>query len=421
MMTRRFAAVLASTALAGTIGSSSARAQAPTPAVFQVAPSSTAAADAARAFDAQREKFLASARAAYLDKTGRTPPPALDFPEPAAEVFASTVAALKSLEDQAAYVEAGRGSEPLPDYADMVVLVAAGLGVKPPESALAVYHDRVRLSTQPLTADQVQAAARLTAEVRDGAYKSRFLFLGDVVPVAVPRLKPPVVFRRGKRGRRRRARVVVAPPPEPAGPARSVLGSVDWNRAEELASNAAEGAQGWYAAASRRRIRRVRRQRRGRCYEWVRMALQQTGLWTDEYRSEVPRKGDWRRPRRAFSFAWAMNKLETRAQEDPADAPLPPLQPLDLRVDPLLIGSVIVFDRNVCGFNSSSGHIEVVSSIDPLRASSYKFHEVKLPCLVGAAIAGRVHVYVPRQIEPPAPVAAPAPTSASAPVSPTAG
>ena len=141
------------------------------------------------------------------------------------------------------------------------------------------------------------------------------------------------------------------------------------------------------------------------------MALQETGLWTNEYRDEVPLRGDWRRARRAFSFAWAMNTLETQEQKDPAAARKAPLRRLDLRVDPLVIGSIIVFDRNVCGFNAKSGHIEVVSSIEPLRASSYKFHEVKLPCLIGAANAGRVHVYVPRRMEPPAssvPAAAPA-------------
>jgi hypothetical protein len=207
----------------------------------------------------------------------------------------------------------------------------------------------------------------------------------------------------------------VSPPPEPQGPAESVLDSVDWDRASELASAAEEGAQGWYAESSRKRVRREQRKRRGRCYEWVRMALQETGLWTDEYRDEVPLRGDRRRPRRAFSFAWAMNALEAREQKDPAAARKAPLRRLDLRVDPLVIGSIIVFDRNVCGFNASSGHIEVVSSLEPLLASSYKFHEVKLPCLIGAANAGRVHVYVPRRMDPPAPAAS------SAPLVPTEG
>jgi hypothetical protein len=146
------------------------------------------------------------------------------------------------------------------------------------------------------------------------------------------------------------------------------------------------------------------------------MALQKTGLWTDDYRTEVSAKGDPRRPRRAYSFAWAMNKLEARWQKDPFLARQAPLRRLDLRVDPLVKGSIVVFDRKACGFNNRSGHIEVISSIEPLRASSYKFHEVKIDCLVSASNAGLVHIYVPQRLDPYPPPAAsevpPAPTAA---------
>ena len=410
MMSRRLAAL--STVFLGAFCSGSARAQAP--ACFETSLSSAAAVDP-HAFDVPRERFLAQARVSYLDKTGRTPLPALDFPEPAAAAFASDVVALKSIARQAAYVEAGRGNESLPDYADMVVLVASRLGIKPPESALAIYRSRVRPPAQSLTPEQTQGSSELAADVRQRSYKSRYLYLADLFGAPAPvktAAKTASAGRRGARSKRRRA--AVAPPPEPQGSSESVLESVDWDRAEALASVAEEGAQGWYSA-SRKHARREQRKRRGRCYEWVRMALQETGLWTDEYRDEVPRRGDSRRPRRAFSFAWAMNALETREQKDPAAARKAPLRRLDLRVDPLVIGSVIVFDRDVCGFNARSGHIEVVSSIEPLRASSYKFHEVKLPCLISAANAGRVHVYVPRRMDPPSPV------PASAPLPPTEG
>lgn len=417
MGSHRLAALSASAAVLGALCSPSARAQAP--AVFQVAPSSAAAAPApapvdVHEFELARDRFLVSARGSYLDKTGRTPLPALELPGLVAAAFPADAAKLKTLAGQAAYVETGRGAESVADYADMVVLVAARLGIKPPESALSVYGGRVRLSTGALTSEQAEASARLAADIRQRPYKSRYLYLADVVAVPVPRLKPAEkaapAARRGKKKVKRRA-PAVAPPPEPQGPAESVLDSVDWDRAESLASAAEEGAQGWYSAKTRKRARREQRRRRGRCYEWVRMALQETGLWTDEYRDQVPLRGDWRRSRRAFSFAWAMNALETKEQKDPAAARKAPLRRLDLRVDPLVIGSVIVFDRNVCGFNTRSGHIEVVSSIEPLRASSYKFHELKLPCLVGAAAAGRVHVYVPRRMDPPAsvPPASPVP------------
>ena len=85
-------------------------------------------------------------------------------------------------------------------------------------------------------------------------------------------------------------------------------------------------------------------------------------------------------------------------------------------MDPLVKGSIVVFDRKACGFNNKSGHIEVISSIAPLRASSYKFHEVKLDCLAKAANAGQVHIYVPQRLDPypPPPVAAAPAAEASA-------
>lgn len=407
MMTRRLVALLA---LAVSFAAFRARpARAETPAVAEAALSSAAVA-APLEFGALRERFLSLARASYLDKTGRTPLPETDFPEPVAAAFAQEVSALRSLAAQAAFIESGRGAESLPDYADLVVRVAERLGIEPPESALAVYRDRVRPAAQSLTVRQAEGASALSSEARRRANKSRYLYLAELLgapPPSVRAAEKTPVARRGARGKRRRA--AVAPPPDPQGSSESVLDSVDWGRADELAAAAEHGAQGWYTASSRKRARREQRKRRGRCYEWVRMALQKTGLWTDEYRGEVTMRGDRRRPRRAFSFAWAMNTLETREQKDPAAARKAPLQRLDLRVDPLLIGSILVFDRDVCGFNARSGHIEVVSSIEPLRASSYKLHEVKLPCLIAAANAGRVHVYVPRRMVPPVPVPAPAP------------
>ncbi|HEX4046477.1 MAG TPA: hypothetical protein VH309_01510, partial [Elusimicrobiota bacterium] len=139
-MSKRLAVLSAASALLGALCSGPARAQ--TSAVFQVAPSSADAALEAHAFDAPRASYLAAARASYLDKTGRTPLPEPAFREPEASAFAPDIAALKTLAAQAAFIEAGRGAQTLPDYADMVVLVASRLGVKPPESALAVYRDR---------------------------------------------------------------------------------------------------------------------------------------------------------------------------------------------------------------------------------------------------------------------------------------
>jgi hypothetical protein len=339
---------------------------------------------------ATRRDFLVAARASFLDQTGGTPPPQTDFicSKNFADVFAKDIGELRSLASQIAYLALGRGPEDMTTYADMVVLVAARLGIEPPESALPGYRDRVRPRDRALTPQQEQGFSELTEAVHAPNLQKRCLFVADIF--GKPALRSEPTTRPGRKKRRRRASV--APPPEPQGPSQSVLDTIDWKRADELASAAAEGADGWN--------RHTRRRRRGRCYEWVRMALQKTGLWTDEYRTEVPAKGDRRRPRRAYSFAWAMNKIEARLQKDPFAGRQAPLRRLDLRVDPLVKGSIVVFDRKVCGFNNKSGHIEVISSIEPLRASSFKFHEVKLDCLAKAANAGLVHIYVPQRLDP---------------------
>ncbi|MDD5629459.1 MAG: hypothetical protein PHU21_10375 [Elusimicrobia bacterium] len=337
-----------------------------------------------------RREFLAQARACFLDPTGATPLPSMDLPFPRyfADLFAADIADLDSLASQIAYLAAGRGPEDMSTYADMVVHVARRLGIEPPESALPAFRGRVRPRDRVLTSQQEQGRTGLSAAVREPNLGRRILYVVDAFgkPAAAPS-QPAAPSRK-----RRRGRAPVAPPPEPQAPAGSALAEIDWERADELALTAAEGADGWN--------RRTRRRRRGRCYEWVRMALQKTGLWTDGYRSEVTGKGDWRRPRRAYSFAWAMNILESREQKDPFAGRQAPLRRLDLRVDPLVKGAIVVFDRRVCGFNNRSGHIEVISSVEPLRASSYKFHEVKLDCLAKAAMSGQVHIYVPRRLDP---------------------
>jgi hypothetical protein len=365
---------------------------------------------------ATRREFLAQSRAAFLDETGRTPVPQTDFPFPKnfADFFAKDIADLKSLASQIAYLSLGRGPEEISAYADMVMHVAARLGIEPPESALPKYHDRVRPQDRPLTPLQEQGFSELTEAVRAPLSEKRYLYVAQIFgkPASTRSSSAKPTARPARK--KRRGHAAVAPPPEPEGPSQSVLGAIDWKRADELATAAADGADGWN--------RHTRRRRRGRCYEWVRMALQKTGLWTDKYRSEVTAKGDSRRPRRAYSFAWAMNKIESRWQKDPFLGREVPLRRLDLRVDPLVRGSIVVFDRKACGFNNRSGHIEVISSIEPLRASSYKFHEVKIDCLVSAANAGLVHIYVPQRLDPypPAPTPAAAPAVTEAPMAPVA-
>ncbi|MBI5240988.1 MAG: hypothetical protein HY926_10990 [Elusimicrobia bacterium] len=338
----------------------------------------------------QSREFKAAARAAFLDPAAPLPGAEFPFSKAFSEAFAKDISELVSLGAQVAYVRLGRSPEDMSAYADMVVHVAARLGVDPPESALPRYRGRTRPADQPLTPQQEQGFSELTEAVASPEFRKRFLYVSSIYGQPPPTEAPAPSPAKGK-GRKRR-RPAVQPPPEPKGPSESVLEVIDWKRAEELAAAAEDGADGWN--------RRTRRRRRGRCYEWVRMALQKTGLWTDDYRSEVTAKGDWKRPRRAYSFAWAMNKLESRRRQDPFADRRAPLRRLDLRVDPLVRGSILVFDRSVCGHNARSGHIEVVSSISPLRASSFKFHEVKLDCLARAANEGKVHIYVPHRLDP---------------------
>ena len=358
----------------------------------------------------QSREFTVSARAAFLDPAA--PLPATDFPfsQAFSEAFAKEISELVSLAAQVGYVRLGRGPEDISAYADMVAYVAARLGIDPPESALPRFKGRIRPAGQPLTPQQEQGFSELTETVNSPDFRKRFLYVSAVYGQPPPPEAPAAAPAKGRKKRRRAA---VQPPPEPKGPTESVLEVIDWKRAEELAEAADDGAGGWN--------RRTRRRRRGRCYEWVRMALQKTGLWTDDYRSEVTGKGDWKRPRRAYSFAWAMNKLEARRLQDPFAQRQAPLRRLDLRVDPLVRGAIVVFDRSVCGHNARSGHIEVISSVNPLRASSFKFHEIKLECLAKAANEGKVHIYVPRRLDPYPPAAEPSvstsTTAASAAVS----
>jgi hypothetical protein len=334
--------------------------------------------------------FKATARTAFLDPAAPLPNTGFPFSRAFSEAFAKDISELVSLAAQVAYVRLGRGPEDISAYADMVAHVAARLGIDPPESALPRYRGRTRPADQPLTPRQEQGFSELTEAVSSPEFRKRFLYVADIYGQPPPSEAPAQPAAKARKGRKRRA--AVRPPPEPKGPTESVLEVIDWKRAEELAAAADDGADGWN--------RRTRRHRRGRCYEWVRMALQKTGLWTDDYRSEVTAQGDWRRPRRAYSFAWAMNKLEARRLQDPFAQRQAPLRRLDLRVDPLVRGAIVVFDRSVCGHDARSGHIEVISSVNPLRASSFKFHEIKLECLAKAANDGKVHIYVPHRLDP---------------------
>jgi hypothetical protein len=170
---------------------------------------------------------------------------------------------------------------------------------------------------------------------------------------------------------------------------------VDWDKADELAEVADDNAHGWDRKPKEtlRRYRRRLRHLRAHCYEWVRRDLTALGIWdADLFRGYVPpTRRDRKRPIRAASFALAMSKIESKDDLLSKTS----LRQLNLRVDPLVRGSIVVFSQSVCGYSPKNGHIEIITSLDPLEAASFKFHPVKLECLVKAANENKIHVYVP--------------------------
>jgi hypothetical protein len=318
-----------------------------------------------------------------------------------------TPAELEPLEAQAEFVRAGRveAFDDWATYADMVVSVAGRLGVAPPESALALYRDRVRPAGAALTADESRARSTLLGIIGEPDFAKRYLYIPGLVDSAQPEIAavpaPPPPAKRGKGKKSKRVRVArqpeLAPPPKQV----SVVDKIDWDKTDELADVADGNARNWDRRAgesAKRYARRLKRLRK-HCYEWVRRDIAALGLWDDRlFRGEVAgTRRDPKRPIRAASFALAMAKI---VAADPLAARTI-LRELNLRVDPIVRGSIIVFSQSVCGYDARNGHIEIVTSVVPLRAASYKFHDVKSDCLVRASALNRIHVYVPLKREPP--------------------
>ncbi len=313
---------------------------------------------------------------------------------------------LAPLRAEEEFVRAGRveSFDDWATYADMVVYVAARLGVSPPESALALYRTRLRPAALPLTPDESRVRSELLGAVGEPDFAKRYLYIPGLVDRPQPEVAaapppPPARSGKGRKGKRRRlARgPELAPPPKPI----SVVGRIDWDKTEELADVADGNARNWNrrpGESAKRYARRLKRLRK-HCYEWVRRDIAALGLWDDRlFRGEVAgTRRDPKRPIRAASFALAMAKVEAAGRL----AARTSLRELNLRVDPITRGSILVFSQSACGYDPRSGHIEIVTSVVPLRAASYKFHDVKPDCLVRASAQNRVHVYVPLRSEPP--------------------
>lgn len=349
-----------------------------------------------------RSAALASMRARFLDPGLRSEP------EAALPLDLTELPALEPLRMEADFVRAGRVADfdDWGTYADMVVRVATRLGVNPPESALALYRGRVRPAGEPLTPAESRARSSLLAEISEPSFTKRYFYITGLVDKPQPEAPAPapvVVVKKGKKGRK--VRVVrgpeLAPPPKPV----SVIERIDWDKTEELADIADGNAHNWDKRAgesARKYARRLKRLRK-HCYEWVRRDIAALGLWDDRlFRGEVAgTRRDPKRPIRAASFALAMAKVQAA---EPLIARTP-IRELNLRVDPIVRGAILVFSQSVCGYDPRSGHIEIVTSVLPLRAASYKFHDVKSDCLERASEQNKVHVYVPlRPVAEAAPV-----------------
>jgi len=338
-----------------------------------------------------RGAALAEMRRRFLDPGLRSEA------DDALDVDLAELPALESLRDEAEFVRAGR-VEDFDDwaaYADMVVRVAARLGVNPPESALALYHGRVRPAGAALSAAESRARSSLLAEISEPSFAKRYVYINGLMDTAQPEAPapPPPAKTKSKKGRKTRVArgPELAPPPKPV----SVIARIDWDKTDELADVADGNAHNWdrrSGESARKYARRLKRLRK-HCYEWVRRDIAALGLWDDRlFRGEVAgTRRDPKRPIRAASFALAMAKVQAA---EPLIARTP-IRELNLRVDPIVRGAILVFSQSVCGYDARSGHIEIVTSVVPLRAASYKFHDVKSDCLERASAQNKVHVYVP--------------------------
>lgn len=366
-------------------------------------PVSAAAPASSESAAAARRAALAEVRERFLSTVDRS-----EDPEADSKLRLGEDDELATLRSQTEFLRAGRveGFDDWPTYADMVVFVAGRLGVRPAEVALARYRGRVRPAGLPLTAEEARARSGLLGAITEPDFVKRYLYIPGVIDTPQPQVAaaeppppPPAPSKHGKKGKKRHKAAArgpeLAPPPKPV----SVIEQVDWDTAEQLADVADGNAHNWdrrKGEKPRTYARRLRRLRK-HCYEWVRRDIAALGLWDERlFRGEVPgTRRDPKRPIRAASFALAMAKVESAE----ALAARTPLRELNLRQDPIIRGAILVFAQTACGSDPRNGHIEIVTSVVPLRAASYKFHDVRSDCLAKASAQNKIHVYVPLKRE----------------------
>jgi hypothetical protein len=260
----------------------------------------------------------------------------------------------------------------------------------------------VRPASQPLTADEKAVHDELASNEKALGASKRYLFIADLVGTPQPKFEPPqkkTIIVKNKKGKKIK-KVIEPPEMAPPPPTDSVIAKIDWKKADELAEVADDNARGWdrKPKESLKRYRRRLRGLRAHCYAWVRRDLEALGIWNGElfHGYAPPTRRDRNRPIRAASFALAMAKI-TASEKAAAKTSL---RELNLRVDPLVRGAIVVFSQKVCDYSPRDGHIEIITSVEPLQAASFKFHPVKTECIVKAASENKMHVYVPLRAGP---------------------
>ncbi len=338
-------------------------------------------------------------RSWFMDDAETAPEPAVFRSTETSVDKSSETAALRALAGQVRFLRRGRvaGLDDWQAYSEMTALVARRLEIKPAESALPAYRGRLRKAEDALTPEEKAIHDELLANDKAPGIAKRYLFIADLVGTPSPAFeiqKRRTIIVKNKKGKKIKKVIEppeLAPPPESI----SVVGRIDWTRADELAEVADDNAHGWdrKPKESLRRYNRRLRHLRAHCYEWVRHDLEALGIWdANLFRGFVPpTRRDRQRPIRAASFALAMAKITSSEKIAAKTA----LRELNLRVDPLVRGAIVVFAPKICDYNARDGHIEIITSVEPLQAASFKFHPVKTECLVKAANENKVHVYVP--------------------------
>lgn len=123
---------------------------------------------------------------------------------------------------------------------------------------------------------------------------------------------------------------------------------------------------------------------RGRCYEYVSYHMEAAG---------VIRAAQWDQlrigPDYAADFAdWALANPAVMRRELKLVKISTPSDKLAIPV-----GSIIVYERGVCGFSKRAGHIEVVTRAD--WACSDGCQSLEQACFSSPAVRGRIHVMIP--------------------------